>query len=238
MIKSILLTAAVAFALLISPTFGGAEETAPADEDQKTFYALGFLMSGNLKAFDLTPVELESVQQGLADGASGKDPAVDPSAYRDQLQKLSQQRSAARASKEKEAGKAYLATAAQAPGAEKTESGLIYTSVQEGTGSQPATTDRVKVHYTGKLLDGTVFDSSVERGTPATFPLNGVIPCWTEGVQKMKTGGKATLVCPSDIAYGDRGAPPNIQPGATLVFDVELIEIVVLEKVVTPEPAK
>ena len=94
------------------------------------------------------------------------------------------------------------------------------------------------MHYTGKLLDGTVFDSSVERGTPATFPLNGVIPCWTEGVQKMKTGGKATLVCPSDIAYGDRGAPPNIQPGATLVFDVELIEIVVLEKVVTPEPAK
>ena len=81
------------------------------------------------------------------------------------------------------------------------------------------------VHYTGKLTDGTVFDSSVERGQPATFPLRGVIPCWTEGVQKMKTGGKATLVCPSDIAYGDRGRPPTIKPGATLVFDVELIEI-------------
>jgi len=84
----------------------------------------------------------------------------------------------------------------------------------------------VKVHYTGKLTDGTVFDSSVQRGEPATFPLNGVIKCWTEGVQKMKVGGKATLTCPSDIAYGDQGRPPTIKPGATLVFDVELIEIV------------
>jgi FKBP-type peptidyl-prolyl cis-trans isomerase len=83
----------------------------------------------------------------------------------------------------------------------------------------------VKVHYTGKLTDGTVFDSSVERGQPATFPLNQVIKCWTEGVAMMKVGGKAKLVCPSDIAYGDRGAPPKIKPGSTLVFDVELLEI-------------
>ena len=82
----------------------------------------------------------------------------------------------------------------------------------------------MKVHYHGTLRDGTVFDSSVERGEPATFPLNRVIPCWTEGVQKMKVGGKAKLVCPSNIAYGDRGAPPKIKPGATLVFEVELLE--------------
>jgi FKBP-type peptidyl-prolyl cis-trans isomerase FkpA/FKBP-type peptidyl-prolyl cis-trans isomerase FklB len=84
----------------------------------------------------------------------------------------------------------------------------------------------VKVHYHGTLIDGTVFDSSVQRGQPATFPLNGVIPCWTEGVQRMKVGEKSRLVCPSQIAYGDRGAPPKIKPGATLVFEVELLEIV------------
>lgn len=238
MMKSTLLTGAMAFALIVSPTFSAAEEPTPTDENQKTFYSLGFLMSGNLKAFDLTPAELKFVQEGLADGASGKDPKVDPAAYREQLRTISQERSAARAAKEKVAGTAYLAKAAEAPGAVKTDSGLIFTSVQAGKGAQPAATDRVKVHYTGKLLDGTVFDSSVERGTPATFPLNGVIPCWTEGVQLMKSGGKATLVCPSDIAYGDRGAPPNIQPGATLVFDVELLEIVVPEKVVTPDATK
>ena len=87
-------------------------------------------------------------------------------------------------------------------------------------------TDKVKVHYHGTLIDGTVFDSSVERKQPIDFALNGVIPCWTEGVQMMKVGGKARLVCPSEIAYGDNGAPPKIKPGATLVFDVELLEIV------------
>ena len=84
----------------------------------------------------------------------------------------------------------------------------------------------MKVHYHGTLTDGTVFDSSVQRGEPATFPLDGVIPCWTEGVQKMKVGGKAKLVCPSAAAYGDRGQPPNIRPGAVLTFEVELLEIV------------
>ncbi len=111
------------------------------------------------------------------------------------------------------------------PGAKRLDSGLIITTVKEGTGPSPKATDTVKVHYHGTLPNGKVFDSSVQRGEPATFPLNGVIPCWTEGVQQMKVGGKSKLVCPAAIAYGDRGAPPDIGPGATLIFDVELLGI-------------
>ena len=108
----------------------------------------------------------------------------------------------------------------------KTASGALVKEMKAGTGEQPKATDTVKVHYHGTLTDGTVFDSSVQRGQPATFPLNGVVKCWTEGLQQMKVGGKAKLVCPSDTAYGDQGRPPQIKPGATLVFEVELLEIV------------
>lgn len=111
-------------------------------------------------------------------------------------------------------------------GAERTaESGLRITHLQEGSGSAPAASDTVRVHYHGTFEDGKVFDSSVERGQPARFPLNRVIPCWTEGLQLMKVGGKARLVCPPQIAYGERGAPPRIPPNATLVFEVELLGI-------------
>ena len=139
---------------------------------------------------------------------------------------LAQQRMAASASEEKKGSEPFLAKAAGEKGAKKTPSGLIYTEAKPGNGDSPKATDTVKVHYTGKLTDGTVFDSSVGRGEPATFPLSGVIKCWTEGLQMMKVGGKATLVCPSDIAYGDQGRPPQIKPGATLVFEVELLEVV------------
>src|SRR5262249_5310790 len=142
------------------------------------------------------------------------------------LDQLRASRSAASAVGEKKASEAFLAKAAAEKGAVKTPSGLVYTEIKPGTGPSPAATDKVKVHYTGTLTDGTVFDSSVQRGQPASFPLNQVIKCWTEGVQKMKVGGKSKLVCPSDIAYGDDGRPPTIKPGATLVFEVELLEIV------------
>jgi FKBP-type peptidyl-prolyl cis-trans isomerase FkpA len=110
-------------------------------------------------------------------------------------------------------------------GGETSASGLIITHIVEGTGPSPTATDVVQVHYHGTFEDGTVFDSSVDRGQPARFPLNRVIPCWTEGVAMMKVGGKAKLVCPPAIAYGPRGAPPRIPPNATLNFEVELISI-------------
>jgi FKBP-type peptidyl-prolyl cis-trans isomerase FkpA/FKBP-type peptidyl-prolyl cis-trans isomerase FklB len=130
------------------------------------------------------------------------------------------------ADKERKAGEAYLAKAASEKGATKTPSGIVIQAMKDGKGASPKETDSVKVHYHGTLTDGTVFDSSVQRGEPATFPLAQVIPCWTEGVQHIKVGGKSRLVCPASLAYGDRGAPPKIKPGATLVFEVELIEIV------------
>ena len=120
---------------------------------------------------------------------------------------------------------AYLDKAAGEPGAVKTASGLVYRELKVGTGASPMASDIVKVHYRGTLIDGTEFDSSYKRNEPATFPLGNVIPCWTEGVQKMKVGGKSQLVCPAPIAYGERGSPPVIPGGATLVFEVELLGI-------------
>jgi FKBP-type peptidyl-prolyl cis-trans isomerase FkpA len=123
------------------------------------------------------------------------------------------------------ASKAYLEKAAAMPGATRTSSGLVYRELTPGTGASPKVTDTVKVHYRGTLVDGTEFDSSYKRNEPAQFPLNRVIPCWTEGVQKMKVGGKSQLVCPSSIAYGDGGSPPVIPGGATLIFEIELLGI-------------
>ena len=118
-----------------------------------------------------------------------------------------------------------LVRAAAAKGAKVTESGLVYLSMKEGTGASPAVTDTVKVHYRGSFPDGKEFDSSYSRGEPASFPLNRVIKCWTEGVQRMKVGGKAKLTCPAAIAYGERGAGGKIPPNAVLQFEVELLAI-------------
>ncbi len=195
-------------------------------EDQKTLYAIGLVLSRNLAPFSLTEAELEYVKAGLSDGMVGKGQKVDLQAYGPKIQELQKTRMSAAAAVEKKAGQAFLDKAATEKGATKTASGLIITTIKPGNGASPKPTDKVKVHYTGTLTDGTVFDSSVQRNEPATFQLNQVIPCWTEGVQLMKVGGKAKIVCPSGIAYGDRGRLPTIKPGATLVFDVELLEIV------------
>lgn len=119
----------------------------------------------------------------------------------------------------------YLDKAAAQPGAVKTPSGLVYRELKPGTGPSPSATDTVKVNYRGTLTDGTEFDSSYKRNEPISFPLNQVIPCWTEGVQKMKVGGKSQLVCPANIAYGEEGRPPVIPGGATLIFEIELLGI-------------
>lgn len=194
--------------------------------DQKTLYALGVAVSQSLANFMLSEAELEFVKAGLTDGVLKRPIKVELQAYGPRIQLLQQARATAVADIEKKAAAPFLAKAAAEPGATKTTSGLVIKTLKPGTGASPKVTDTVKVHYHGSLTDGTVFDSSVQRGEPATFPLGQVIPCWTEGVQQIKVGGKSRLVCPASLAYGDRGAPPKIKPGATLVFEVELLEIV------------
>lgn len=203
-----------------------ARAAAPTSESDKTFYALGLAISQNLGVFGLSAAELEMVKAGLSDGVLGKPAQVDLNTYGPKLQELQRSRGAAAAAKEKKAGESLMAKAVAEKGAVRTAAGAVVIPLKVGTGPSPSATDKVKVHYHGTLTDGTVFDSSVQRGEPFTFPLDGVIRCWTEGVQQMKVGGKARFVCPSDTAYGDRGAPPRIKPGATLVFEVELLEIV------------
>jgi FKBP-type peptidyl-prolyl cis-trans isomerase len=202
-----------------------AKEQAPLTEEQKTLYALGMLMSQSLTTFDLKPEELAQVQKGLADGVGGVKNDIKAEEYIPKVQALQQARMQVLAEKASADGVAFLDKASKEAGATKTASGIVIKQTKEGTGASPAATDQVKVHYEGRLIDGKVFDSSIERGEPATFPLSGVIACWTEGVQTMKVGGKAQLVCPANLAYGPNGSPPTIPPQATLVFDVELIEI-------------
>ena len=195
-------------------------------DEQKTLYALGLAVAGSLSSFALSAADLELVKAGMTDGVLNRQRQVDLQAYGTKIQELQRSRASVVAAVEQKAGQAILDKAAAEKGATKTASGLVIVPIKAGTGASPKATDRVKVHYHGTLADGTVFDSSVQRGEPATFPLNGVVPCWTEGLQLMKVGGKSRLVCPAALAYGDRGAPPRIKPGATLTFEVELLEIV------------
>ncbi len=204
----------------------GARAADLANDEQKTLYAIGVAVSQPLSGLALSESELEIVKSGLSDGVLQRPLKVDPKAYGPKMQQLVQARAATVAEKEKKAGAAFLAKAAAEPGATKTASGAIVTTLNEGKGPSPKASDTVKVQYQGTLVDGTVFDSSLQRGQPATFPLGNVIKCWTEGVQQIKVGGKSRLVCPANIAYGDRGSPPAIKPGATLIFEVELLEIV------------
>ena len=212
--------------ILVGASVAAAAGPEPKSDEQKTLYAIGLAVSRSLAPFSLTEAEMEFVKAGISDGLNGREQKIDLQIYGPKIQDLQKTRMSAAAAVEKKAGLAFLDKAAAEKGATKTASGLVITTVKPGTGPSPKATDRVKVHYTGTLIDGTVFDSSVQRNEPFTATLTGVIPCWAEGVQLMKVGGKSKLVCPSSIAYGDRGAPPRIKPGATLVFDIELLEIV------------
>jgi FKBP-type peptidyl-prolyl cis-trans isomerase FkpA/FKBP-type peptidyl-prolyl cis-trans isomerase FklB len=213
----------VCFSLAISQALAASE---PSNDEQKTLYALGLAISQSLGTFSLNEGELDFVKAGMTDGVLNRKAKVDFQAFAPKVQQLQKVRATAMADKERKAGEAFLAKAAAERGATRTASGIVITVIKEGKGASPKEADTVKVHYHGTLTDGTVFDSSVQRGEPATFPLQQVIPCWTEGVQQIKVGGKSRLVCPANLAYGDRGAPPKIKPGATLVFEVELLDIV------------
>jgi FKBP-type peptidyl-prolyl cis-trans isomerase FkpA len=197
---------------------------APQTDEQKTIYALGVAISSNIAQFNLSADEVELMADGLRDGVLKNTLKVDMQTYGPRLQLLAQERAGAVIGVEKSASDAWVAEQAGQPGAERSASGVVFIPIAEGTGANPTATSTVRVHYHGTLRDGTVFDSSVERNEPISFPLNGVIPCWTEGVQKIKVGGKAKLVCPSDTAYGDQGSG-SIPGGAALAFEVELLAI-------------
>jgi FKBP-type peptidyl-prolyl cis-trans isomerase FkpA len=217
-------------AAILSPM--RAPAATPKSERDKTLYALGLAIAQSLDVFGLTEAELARLKEGLTDGVLGRKTKVSLEEYKPKIRELAQNRAQGVLETEKKAGDEILRKAAVEKGAVKTPSGVVYIELQAGKGPSPKPSDRVKVHYHGTLRDGTVFDSSVQRGEPATFDLDGVIPCWTEGVQKMKVGGKAKLVCPGSQAYGDRGRPPAIRPGAVLTFEVQLLDIL------KPEPEK
>jgi FKBP-type peptidyl-prolyl cis-trans isomerase FkpA/FKBP-type peptidyl-prolyl cis-trans isomerase FklB len=205
-------------------------------DEQKTLYALGMLMSRGLENFQLSSAEFNTVRAGLTDSFHNHTLITDAESYTPKLQALQRERVAVLVQHEKAAGQAYLDKAAKTAGATRTASGLLFTPVSEGAGAMPTRSDRVKVNYEGRLIDGTVFDSSIARGEPAVFNVGGVIPCWSEALMLMKVGGKSHVVCPADLAYGDRGAPPRIRPGSTLVFDIELLEIVPPAAAAAPPP--
>lgn len=209
--------------LLLQPCL--AAETSLKTEDDKVLYAIGVMLGRQLIPLALTPAELKPVAAGMKDFATNAALQADVKVYGPKIEAWAQARQDRKAGPEKKIGQAFTAKMAKEKGAVVSPSGLIYLEEKAGTGLSPASTDTVKVHYEGTLIDGKVFDSSYQRNEPAQFALNEVIRCWTEGVAKMKVGGKAKLICPSGIAYGDRQVGALIKPGATLVFTVELLEV-------------
>lgn len=193
-------------------------------DEEKAIYTIGLVMSRQLGQLQLTPTELEIVKKALSDQANNK-PALSIDEWGPKIDSVLQVREARLAGGIKEQGKKFQEQAASESGAQRSPTGLIYKEITAGNGAQPTAQSQVKVNYKGTLTNGTEFDSSYKRNQPAEFPLGNVIPCWTEGLQKMKVGGKAKLTCPSEIAYGDAGRPPTIPGGSTLVFEVELLEV-------------
>ena len=209
---------AVAFAALALAAPAAGAEREPATELDKTLYAVGRAAADSFRTFDLTPEELEMVQRGLRDALTGKPAPVDMAAYRSKVDALAAER---RAAQERRLAARY----AGQRGAQTAESGLVFVPVTDGTGPVPTAEDVVKVHYAGKLGDGTVFDGTARKGEPATIPLGRAIKCWKEALPRMRVGGKAEVVCPPSLAYGERGMPRAIPPNATLFFEIELVSI-------------
>ncbi len=219
--------------LLVSTLFvvacnegGGAKKAELKTEEDKTFYAMGFMLGANLQRLNLKDQELAALYTGIVDSAKGAEAAVEMPAYQPKIQEMFKKRMEMASQNQKSGGEKFINDyMAKNKDAKKTQSGLVYHILKEGSGAMPKAEDSVEVHYHGQLIDGTVFDSSVDRGKTITFPLNRVIKGWTEGLQLVKEGGKVRLIIPADLAYGDAGAPPKIPGGATLQFEVELFKI-------------
>jgi FKBP-type peptidyl-prolyl cis-trans isomerase len=219
----LLLVIGVLTLMLATPSFA---QEPPKTDDEKAFYSIGSSIAIQLdRVKPISERELDVLIQGVRDAVQGKTLDAEQKEGAALVSAMLQKRQEITIGIEAAAAAEFLAAEAQKKGAQTTESGLVYTELKAGTGASPTATDRVRVHYHGTLRDGTVFDSSVERGSPTEFPLNRVIACWTEGVAMMKEGGKSRLVCPSEIAYGNRSTG-RIPAGAALSFEVELLEIV------------
>jgi len=227
-----------AAAVLVTCSSAFAADAAPQTDEQKTLYAIGVSVARSLGVFNLTPSEFEFVKQGLVDAQAGKKNDLDITGYNPKIQELARARRKAAGQKQIALGKEFVEKAAKEPGAVKTDSGMVYRSLVEGKGASPKPEDSVKVNYRGTLVDGKEFDSSYKRNHPLEFKLNNVIKCWVEGVQKMRVGGKAKLVCPPELAYGDNGAGDMILPGATLAFEVELVEVTPAKPATPAAPKK
>lgn len=208
-----------------------ADDAAPKADKDKVSYSIGFGMGNNLKTQGVD-VDADKLTKGIKDGLSGAKPMMTQAEMdktmadlRTKMMAQQQQKMQALGAKNKAEGEAFLAKNKTAPGVKTTASGLQYQVIKAGTGKTPKATDKVSVNYRGTLLDGKEFDSSYSRGTPATFPVNGVIPGWTEALQLMKEGAKWKLFIPANLAYGEQGAGGVIGPNAVLVFDVELLKV-------------
>ena len=212
--------------LCIGTTVSFAAAPEPTTDEQKTLYALGLAINQSLSNFSLSEAEFEIVKSGIIDGFSKRPPKVDLQAFGMKISQLQESRASVIAEAEKKVGAAFLTKALAESGAKKTESGAVIITIKEGKGATPKIADMVKVYVLGTLVDGTVFDDSAKQGNPVTLRVNEMSKCWVEGIQQMKVGGKSKLICPSNLGYRDKGLPPLIKPGATLVFEVELLEIV------------
>jgi len=224
----LLATAAPAALVLIASTAFAADPPA-MDEAARMNYALGYQIGRDLTGAEVRP---DALLKGLNDGRSGATPALKPDEMQAALTALQTQINENRAKEQAEAGKkaaaegaAFLAENAKKAGVTTTASGLQYMVVKPGAGRSPGPNDTVTVNYRGTLVNGQQFDSSYDRGEPVTFPVNGVIAGWTEALQLMKEGAQYKLFIPPNLAYGDRGAGGVIPPGATLIFDVELLKV-------------
>ena len=194
--------------------------------EEKVLYSLGYLLGNNVKKQLILDNEdaYKSFSQGMRDSLLGRKSQTNLDEYKPLITKKYQEDKVTLNAKRKAAQDEYLKDVKKDKKSKVLSNGAVIQIENKGKGKNPKAADTVKVHYTGKLLDGTVFDSSVSRGVPAEFALNGVIPCWTIGLQEMKPGSKATLYCPPDTAYGNMQAGP-IEPNSLLIFDVELLEV-------------